>query len=158
VAGTTEEEARRLRRVKRGFVGALAVVLLVAGCRAATPPGRVTVLVDGRSLSCDLADTRASRERGLQGYGALEDGRGMLFVNEAPAPVSIEMKSVRFPIDVAFVDSELRVMKIASLYPDAAREVSTSAPALYVIETPQGWLDDNDIGVGSSHAFLGSRP
>ena len=132
--------------------------LLIAGCRAAAPPGRVTVLLDGNSLSCDLARDDTSRQRGLQGYDTLAFGRGMLFVNDAPMPTSVELKTVRFPIDVAFVDAELRVVKVAALYPEAAREVSTSVPALYVIETPQGWLEDNRIGVGSSLSFLGGRP
>lgn len=158
MAGTTEQEKRRLRLVRRASVAALAVLALAAGCRAASPRGRVTVLLDGRSLTCEIADTSGSRERGLQGHRALPDGRGMLFVNEAPQPVSVQMKKVAFAIDVAFVDTRMRVVKVASLYPEAAGEVASSGAPLYVIETPQGWLEDNGIGVGSSVAFLGRRP
>ena len=158
MAGTTDEQAKRIRRLKRAGLLAALLVAVLAGCRAISPPGRTTVFVDGRSLAVDVADTPQRRERGLQGYEDLPHGRGMLLVNDAPQPVSIEMKSVPFAIDVAFVDSQLRVFKVETLYPDAAREASTSGPALYVLETPEGWLGDNGLGVGSSLAFLGGGP
>jgi uncharacterized membrane protein (UPF0127 family) len=158
VAGTTEDAARRLRRLKRALLTLFLVAAAIAGCRAAARTDRVQVLLDGKTLTCDVADTEARRQLGLQTYRELPEGRGMLFVNDAPRPVSIGIKRLAFPIDVAFVDSDMRVVKTASLDPQAAREVSTSVPSLYVIETPGGWLESNGVGVGSTLGFPGRHP
>jgi uncharacterized membrane protein (UPF0127 family) len=158
VAGTTEEAARRLRRLRRGLTVAALVAIAIVGCRAAVPRGRVDVSVNGTMLSCDVAATEAGREQGLQGRPRLVAGRGMLLVNDAPGPVSVVMKDLDYPIDVAIVDSDMRVVKAGSLDPENARDLSTAEPALYVLETSEGWLESNGVGVGSTLDFPGRRP
>jgi uncharacterized membrane protein (UPF0127 family) len=155
--GVLDDEIRRLRRVLVTAGVAVTVVLGVAGCRALSSRSAV-VLLDGVALRCEVADTPQRRLQGLQGRDALAQGEGMLFVNDAPQPVTIQMKDVGYPIDVTFVDERRRVMKIAGMYPDNARAVTSSAPVLYVIETPSGWMGANGIGVGSDMGFLGQAP
>jgi uncharacterized membrane protein (UPF0127 family) len=138
---------------------AVAVVgLVAAGCRAITPRDRIDVMLDGKPLSCFVAATPESRERGLQGHPPLQPGRGMLLVNDTPGPVAVAIKDLTFPIDVAIVDSDLHVVKAASLDPESARALATAAPALYVVEMPEGWLESNGVGVGSTLDFPGRRP
>lgn len=56
-----------------------------------------------------LAESLADRMRGLLGRSELPSGTGMLL---RPCR-SIHMLGMRFPIDAAFLDREMRVLKIA---------------------------------------------
>lgn len=56
-----------------------------------------------------LAESTADRMRGLLGYATLDPDTGMLL---RPCR-SIHMWFMRFPIDAAFLDKEMRVLKIA---------------------------------------------
>ena len=157
MAELTPEQRARLRRVRR-VSGAVFALLAAFVALHFLGPRRVTVFVAGEPVSCNLARTDATRERGLQGYASLPSGQGMLFVNDAPEPTAIETKAIRFPVDVAFVDGDLRIVKVAMLDPGAPREVSTAMSARYVLEVPAGWLAANDIGVGSELGFIGAAP
>ena len=57
---------------------------------------------------CTVADTALARMKGLLGRAGLEPGEGLLL---RPA-ASIHTAFMRFPIDVVFLDSELRVLHI----------------------------------------------
>jgi uncharacterized protein len=59
---------------------------------------------------CVLATTPLTRLRGLLGRSDLPPGEGVLL---RPA-ASIHTFFMRFPIDVAFLDKELRVLRVAA--------------------------------------------
>ena len=58
--------------------------------------------------TCVVAETFAMRLRGLLGRRSLEDGEGMLIRRES----SVHTFFMRFAIDVVFLDSELRVLRV----------------------------------------------
>jgi uncharacterized membrane protein (UPF0127 family) len=58
--------------------------------------------------ACVLADTAWTRLRGLLGRRTLPRGEGLLL---RPAP-SIHTCFMRFPVDVVFVDAQLRVLRV----------------------------------------------
>ena len=66
---------------------------------------------DGRAVCerCELADSFWTRFRGLMGRRELAVGSGMLF---RPGG-SVHMFFMRFPLDVVFLDRDLRVVGIA---------------------------------------------
>jgi len=59
--------------------------------------------------SMEVADTRAARRRGLLGRDGIE---GALLIEPAR---SVHSFGMRFPIDVAFCDRELRVLRTVTL-------------------------------------------
>lgn len=75
---------------------------------------RVLEFVDADSLTpvcphCHVADRFWTRLRGLLGRSELGAGEGMLI-----RPTwSVHTAFMRFPIDVAFLDGDLRVLKIS---------------------------------------------
>lgn len=73
-------------------------------------------LVDGQRVvcaQCRVADTFGARLRGLLGRKALADGEGLLL-----KPLSsVHTWFMRFPIDVVFLDRELKVVKVIQLPP-----------------------------------------
>lgn len=72
---------------------------------------RTRLLLDERGTplcTCEVAETAASRTRGLLGSDGLDQGRGLLL---RPAS-SVHTAFMRFPIDVVFLDRRLRVLKV----------------------------------------------
>ena len=66
---------------------------------------------DGKTVVSDLeiATSTVARTRGLLGRSSLPQGAGLLLL---PCG-SIHMWFMRFPIDAAFLDREMRVLKIS---------------------------------------------
>jgi len=57
---------------------------------------------------CEIPESSFGRMRGLLGRNGLEPGSGML-IDSAP---SVHMFFMRFPIDVVFLDRDLRVLSV----------------------------------------------
>ena len=75
-------------------------------------PGPGRLLCDGRVVAAAaLADTADSRRKGLLGTDAVE---GALWITKCP---SVHMMGMRYPIDVAVVDRDGVVIKVATLKP-----------------------------------------
>jgi uncharacterized membrane protein (UPF0127 family) len=86
---------------------------------------------DGRVLaSLELADTRRTRRRGLIGRDGIE---GALLITPAR---SIHTLGMRFPIDVAYCDGDLVVVRTATVNPNRVGLPVWSARA--VIEAEAG--------------------
>src|SRR4051812_48326835 len=64
------------------------------------------VVVEGKIISIEVADTPEARERGPSGRESLPQGSGVLFVFDAPATYGFWMKDMRFPIDIVWLDEE----------------------------------------------------
>lgn len=64
---------------------------------------------DGRLVCrCRVANSFASRFRGLMGVAQLPPGTGLLL----PRTSSVHTHFMRFPLDVVFLDSERRIVSI----------------------------------------------
>jgi uncharacterized membrane protein (UPF0127 family) len=88
-----------------------------------------------------LAETTADRLRGLLGRAALKADEGLLI---RPCR-SIHMWFMRFPIDAAFLDEEMRVVKVArNLRP--WRLAWAPRQTRCVVETAAGTLDRVAVG------------
>jgi uncharacterized protein len=75
-------------------------------------PGPDTLLVDGRAVG-PLAVARTSKERG-RGLLGTSGVAGALWLTRAP---SVHMVGMRYPIDVAVLDRDGVVLKVATLRP-----------------------------------------
>jgi uncharacterized membrane protein (UPF0127 family) len=87
------------------------------------------------------AETMAERMRGLLGRNSLPAGTGMLI---RPCR-SIHMWFMRFPIDAAFLDHELRVLKIARTLRPWQLAVAPAGTRC-VLETAAGALTRLSLG------------
>ena len=147
----------RLGRV--ALAVALVVGLAVAGCapeptdRRSLAPDEIPSSLLGRPLTIaeigDLelrvavADTPASRSRGLMGVDDFGGVEGMVFVFDAPTETSFYMKDVLAPLDIAFVGADgmvLQVLTMALCTADPCPTYASPAPFMWAIETPAGGL------------------
>jgi uncharacterized membrane protein (UPF0127 family) len=85
---------------------------------------------------------------GLSGRRSLE-GRGMLFAFPDGAKVGFWMKGTHIDLDIAFVDSSMKVIYITTMRADTL-DIHTP-PSTYVaaIEAPAGWYAASGIAVGA---------
>ncbi len=102
--------------------------------------GRVRVFVD-------LADTQEEQEKGLSGQAFLPSNYGKLFVFREPGSYGFWMKDMNFPIDIIWLDENMRVLGIEdsvspSTYPNIfypPQDVS------FVLEVNAGFSTANDL-------------
>jgi uncharacterized protein len=98
---------------------------------------------------CELATTLLGRARGLLGHAPLTAGQGMLI---SPCQ-SIHTFFMSFPIDVAFLNRDLRIVHIIPSMP-AWRLSPHLFKAHSVLELPAGVLAATGSSVGDELAFL----
>lgn len=86
-----------------------------------------------------ICDTPESRSNGLQGFRRLMKDEAALFVFDEPEVVSFWMASVAYPIDIIFVGSDKKVMRVyANRKPGNKDLYPSGKPAKWVIETAAG--------------------
>ena len=99
----------------------------------------------GRAVA---ARTFWQRLRGLMGRPSLPAGEGLVLFGDS----SIHMFFMRFPIDVLYLDAELRVLRQQEAMPPW-----TIGPLVrgcrYIVELPPGTIRDSRTTVGDSIAL-----
>ena len=118
-----------------------------AGAHAAGLPTR-TLTIRGHDLVVEVAATEQTRETGLMNRFSLQADHGMLFVFDAPQPLSFWMKNTYVPLSIAFIDTEGRILNVEDMRPLDLSTHGSAGPALYAIEMKQGWFTDKGIGPG----------
>ncbi len=108
------------------------------------------ILLGGKTLRVQIADTDAARTRWLSGIETLEDDEGMWFVFPEDGLHTFWMKDMRFPIDILWLDAEQRIIHIEhQVRPETfPRSFMPNSPARYVLEVRAGWVQEYDIQIG----------
>jgi uncharacterized membrane protein (UPF0127 family) len=99
------------------------------------------------TVFAEVARTPAERERGLMHRESLPEGRGMLFVFPDVRIRSFWMKDTLIPLDIAYLDENLRVADIQGMDPGDLDPRPSAEPAMFALEVPQGWFAGKGIGV-----------
>ena len=101
---------------------------------------------------CTIADAVTTRTRGLLGRDSLPGGQGLLL---RPAH-SIHTAFMRFPIDVAFLDRELAVIKLVSDL--APWRTARACGADAVLELAAGEIAERSLTLGDQLTVLAEPP
>ena len=112
---------------------------------------KVTLTVGGRSVTAEVADEPAERERGLMFREALAPDAGMLFVYPDARERAFWMKNTPLPLSIAYLDAQGRVVRISDMTPLSTDSVPSGAPAAYALEMAQGWfagVQEGDVVTG----------
>lgn len=110
-----------------------------------------TITIAGNTVRVSVADTPAMRRQGLSGRIGLAPDEGLLFVFEKEGTWGFWMKDMRFSIDIVWIGKDGRVVFVKERampesYPEA---FVPSAPALYVVELPEGYCASHNVHIGS---------
>lgn len=100
------------------------------------------------SFICDVAETSNQKVAGLQPYSSLSDNCGLLFKYNKPENLTFHMGSVKFPIDIIFIDNDDKVKKIYSNIQPGSLELFTCANSKNVLEVCGGISEALNINVG----------
>lgn len=106
----------------------------------------------------DIADDPYEQSRGLMFRKSLESNNGMLFVFEDLTNRSFWMKNTYIPLDMIFIDNNLRIVDIKENVPPCLREnpcpsYPSTDPAKYVLEVNGGFVRENRIKIGDMLDF-----
>jgi len=90
-------------------------------------------------FTVEIADTEATREKGLMYRKELPEGRGMLFDFFRDQPVGFWMKNTLITLDMIFIRSDGRIVSIAeNTEPLSERVIPAGAPVRAVLEVKGG--------------------
>lgn len=109
--------------------------------------------VGGVTVTAEIADTPALRERGLMERTSLPENHGMLFVYPDEQPRSFWMRNTPIALDIAFLDRNGTVINVATMQPNNDTSVLSDNPAMYALEMEAGWFEANAIGAGAVVRF-----
>jgi len=155
--------SRRKLRSRLGlWLGALCLPVAIAGCGGWGDSDPPRVRIGGAVWDVDLALNDAQRYRGLAGRAYLDESVGMLFMYPQAAPRAYCMRGCLIPLDIAFIDSDLRIVKIYTMAaePDRGGRVTYNCrvPVQYVLEVSAGAFRRNGVVEGAKVEFLGNIP
>jgi len=92
------------------------------------------------AIRIEIADSPATRAKGLMNRVLKDDTEGMLFVFETPAIQNFWMRNTPGSLDIIFVTEDGRVRNIAEqTIPLSERTYSSAGPASYVVEVRGGF-------------------
>lgn len=94
--------------------------------------------------------------RGLSRHPIIGREEGLLFIFPANSRAGIWMKDMNFPIDVLWLDENMKVVSIKENFtPDSYPEVAyPSADSRYVLEVISGFVKTNKILLGDELKIL----
>ncbi len=102
-----------------------------------------------RRFRVEVADTEASRERGLMYRKSLAADRGMLFDFKTPQPVAFWMKNTLIPLDMLFIAADGRIIAIArNAAPYSETPIPSGGDVLGVLEIRGGRAAETGIEPG----------
>ena len=113
------------------------------------PPGQVWVIFGADTVQAEVARTPAERGQGLMYRESLAKGKGMLFVFPEAQIRSFWMKNTFIPLDIAYIDAELKVINILAMEPESMDSLPSTRPAMFALEVPLGWFAEKGIQPGA---------
>jgi len=144
------------------LIGVILLILLILYFVTARGPAKKITITnpDGSevSVSVEIANSTATRMKGLMGRKSLGGDEGMLFVFDRPSIYSFWMVNTTIPLDGVFIAENGTVVDIIEMAPcgwnitDCPHYIP-KAPAKYVLEVNRGFCAEHGIQTGKSRVI-----
>jgi uncharacterized membrane protein (UPF0127 family) len=114
----------------------------------------------GTPLTLTIADSEEARHQGLSGRQTIGEQEGLFFVFEKPGVYGVWMKDMHFSIDTFWFDENLKLIHIESAIPPSSypEVFYPPSPALYILETREGFADEFHISLGDTISVFPHTP
>jgi uncharacterized membrane protein (UPF0127 family) len=140
------------------LVLALAFAATVLAEARADPLLTYPLKVAGHSLRVEVANTEASRLRGLMFRNTLPRDHGMVFIYPEEGRHAMWMKNTSIPLSVAFIDRDGRILNIEDMEPHSERAHAAAGDAKFALEVSRGWFSRRGIRPGARVEGLNRLP
>lgn len=98
------------------------------------------------AIAIEVAESDSAKERGLMERRSMPARGGMFFPYKDAAPRTFWMANTYIPLDIIFVGPDSQVVNIAKgTRPLSEQQVSSDAPAQYVVEVRAGFTGRHGI-------------
>ena len=94
-----------------------------------------------QTFEIEIANTPQKRATGLMHRAVLDDNKGMLFIFDSPYKHSFWMKNTLIPLDIIWINSDLKVIDYTTMTPckdDICPSYIPKSDALYALEVNAG--------------------
>ena len=110
-------------------------------------------------FAVEIADTDATREKGLMFRKSLPEGQGMLFDFHEEQPVGFWMQNTYIPLDMIFIRGDGSILRIAeNTEPLSTHIIPSGGPVRAVLELIGGSARKFGIAPGDKVAFPIFKP
>jgi uncharacterized protein len=128
-----------LGRMALGLVALALIAAAPAVTRLRTEPLSIATAKGVTHFTVEIADTDATRERGLMFRKSLGPNEGMLFDFRTPQPVAFWMKNTLISLDMVFIGPDGRIVSIArNAVPMDETPIPSGGPITGVLEIRGG--------------------
>ena len=115
----------------------------------ANSPKTYPILVDGKTLQVEIANSHETRKIGLMGRTSIPAEGGMLFVFPEDQHVSMWMKNTLVNLTALFIDAHGSVVNIEHMHRKTLTSHRSGKPVRFVLEISSDSLLAKEITVGS---------
>jgi uncharacterized membrane protein (UPF0127 family) len=119
------------------------------GGAAVPAAGRAWLVFGNDTVNAEVASTPAQRSQGLMGRSTVPAGTGMLFVFGEEEVRSFWMRNTLVSLDIAFMDSEFRIVDIQQMEANSEEFHDSRQPAMYALEVQKGWFAAHGVRIGA---------
>lgn len=120
--------------------------------------GTLELTVGMYRIQAELANTDATRQRGLMFRKDMPEQQGMLFVFPAVAQHCMWMRNTLLPLSVAFLDEEGRIINVEEMAPKTEINHCADRPARYALEMNRNWFKQRGLGPGAQIRGIDRAP
>ncbi len=142
----------------------LSAVLLLLACGERTSTlealrEREITMPDGKKIVAEVMMSATDLQRGMMFRDAMPKDTGMLFIHNRPGNYSYWMYQVKVPLDIVWLDTGKRVIRISADTPPCTTRASDcpryggQEPSQYVLELPARDAQRLGLTIGSVLRF-----
>ncbi len=114
----------------------------------------IPITLGNQTIQAVVADTYASRIRGLLGWEQITEAIGMLLDFRTVGKYAIHMQGMKFPIDAVWIDGNGEIKIIYdSIEPNSGLIYPSMFPCRYCLEIKAGFCKKYGIKMGQSVRF-----
>ncbi len=123
-------------------------------CYAKGNNGFVTLKINGETYNFETADSPEEKGKGLMFRENLDTDSGMLFIFDQDQILRFYMKNTYIPLDIAFIDSEFKILDIQEMEPLNEQTITSKYKVKYALEVNRGFFSGTGIKVGDEIEYI----
>lgn len=100
-----------------------------------------------QKFKVSVADTEASRYKGLSGVSKLGRHKGLLFIFPKPEEATMVMRDMNFDLDFLFLDKDWEIIQLGSLENKEGNSIKAIQPTSMILELPKGTIKRLGLGL-----------